>query len=121
MTKSDFRNLFLRALDFAARNAEKKLGNPVARSFKVELHAPGSAGGLVSVEEALDRIYLGSDRFFRVIDVAIKEVLPMEVVAFVRVSGHEPGTLDKTWDPPDAGPFKQIMATAIEDHRVHSG
>ena len=96
MTKKDFRELFVRALNRAADNAEEKLARPIPRSFVVELHAPASPGGTVSVDEALDHIYLGSDRFYRIIDIAIKALLPGEAVAFVRVSGHPPDEFSKT-------------------------
>jgi hypothetical protein len=121
MTNGDFRNLFVRALNLAADNAEKKLGKPISHSFRIELHAPGSAGALLTVDQALDQIYLGHDRFYKVVDVAIKEVSPAGSVAFVRVSGHKPAEFKETFDPAAAGPFKQISAATIEDRRVHSG
>jgi hypothetical protein len=67
--------------------------------------------------EAVDKIYLGSDCFYRIIDVAIEEVLPKESVAFVRVSGHPPDTLDATRDPSGSGPFKQMEFDKIVDRR----
>jgi hypothetical protein len=115
MTKSDFRALFIRALDIAAENAKLKLPKPIPRSFVVELHAPGYSGRTVSVDEALDQIYLGSDSFYRIIDVAIKRLLPGGSVAFVRVSGPPPAEFGRTWDPTHLGPFKQILAEEIED------
>ena len=109
MTKNDFRELFQRALNVAAENVEGKVAKPISRSFLIELHAPGSSGRLVKIDEALDHIYLGCDRFYRIIDIAIKELLPGESVAFVRVSGHPPDEFSKTWDPSGTGPFKQIL------------
>jgi hypothetical protein len=76
MTKGDFRKLFLKALNAAADNAEARLAIPVPRSFKIELHAPRSTGTAMGVDEALDQIWLGNSRFYRIIDVAIKEALP---------------------------------------------
>ena len=121
MTKNDFRDLFLRALSSAADNAEERLGKPIPRSFVIELHAPACPGRTVSVDQAVDQIYLESDRFHRIIDVAIKELLPSESVAFVRVSGHPPAEFSKTWDPSVLGPFKQIIAKKIEYWRVRAG
>jgi hypothetical protein len=121
MTKNDFRELFVRALNDAAQNVEENTAKPIARSFVIELHAPGSSGQLVSVNEALDQIYLGKDRFYRIIDVAIKKLLPRKSVAFVRVSGHPPAEFSKTWDPSSLGPFKQIIAEKIEDRRIRVG
>jgi len=120
MTKNDFRELLLRALNSAAENAEAKLAKPVPRSFVIELHAPGSTGRTVSLDEAVEQIYLGSDRFYRIIDVAIKELLPGQSVVFVRVSGHPPTEFSKTWDPASLGPFKQIIAEKIEDRSVRT-
>ena len=121
MTKPEFRALFLRALNLAADNAAAKLAEPIPRSFLVELHAPGCAGRVVAVDEAVTRLYLGDDRFYRVIDVAVLQVLPGETLAFVRVSGHEPAGFDHTFDPSGMGPFKQILAEHVTDRRVHSG
>jgi hypothetical protein len=115
MTKSDFRELFLRALNAAAADTEAMLAKPVPRSFRIELHAPNSPGRIVSVEQALDQIYLGDDCFFKIIDVAIKRLLPQKSVAFVRVSGHPPGAFSQTWDPSNLGPFKQLIAEKVED------
>ena len=81
----------------------------------------GSLGRLVGVDEALDRLFLGSDRFYRIIDVAIKKLLPGQSIAFVRASGHPPADFSKTWDPSSLGPFKQIIAEEIEDLRRHAG
>jgi hypothetical protein len=121
VTKDDFRELFLRALKSAADKAEEKLEKPIPRSFVVELRAPGSPERTLSVDEALDQIYLGNDRFYRIIDVAIKKLLPGEAVAFVRVSGHLPAEFSKTWDPFTLGPFKQIIADKIDDRRIRAG
>lgn len=117
MTKSGFRSLFLQALDVAAKNAEERLAKPISRAFLIELHAPRSSQRLVSVDEAVENLYLGDNRFYRVIDVGIKELRADSSLVFVRVSGHAPADFDKTWEPSVAGPFKQILATAVEDRR----
>jgi len=114
-TKTEFRELFMLALNIAAENAEQKFGRTIPRCFVIEFHGPGPAGNVVSVDEAFDHIYLGSDRFYKIIDVAIKALLPGKSVAFVRVSGHRPEEFDKTWDPDKMGPFKQIIPEKIED------
>ena len=114
MTRGEFRGLLLQALSAAAENAEARLARPVPRSFVIELHAPGSSGRTLSVDQVLDQIYLGSDRFYRIIDVAIRRLLPGRSVAFVRVSGHPPVPFSQTWDPSHLGPFKQIIAETIE-------
>jgi hypothetical protein len=120
MTRPEFRDLLVRALNVAASNAEAKLGERVPRSFAVELHAPSCSGQKLSLDDAVDQLYLGSDRSYRIIDVAISEVLPDESVAFARVSGHSPVGLGETFDPSDLGPFKQVLAEHVKDRRVHS-
>src|SRR5438046_5456 len=118
MTKRDFRKLFLRALRAAAELADVKLAKRIPRSFLIELHAPTSPGHIMNVDAAMDRIYLGNDRFYRVIDVAIRGISPNQAIAFVRVSGHPPGQFSQTWDPKNLGPFKQILSETIEDQRA---
>ena len=115
MTKQGFHILFSRALSAAAREIEARLGREIPHSFRIELHAPRSQGRLVSMEEAVDELYLGEDRFYRIIDVAIRRLLPTQTVVFVRVSGHAPAPFNQTWDPNDLGPFRQIFAQTIED------
>ncbi len=121
MTRGEFRHLFLQALSTAAENAEARLGRSVPRSFAIELHAPTSSGRTLSVDQALDQIYLGKDRFYRIIDVAIRRLSPKRSVAFVRVSGHPPAPFSQTWDPSHQGPFKQIIADTIEQPPIGAG
>lgn len=121
MTKTEFRTMFLRALNIAADNAESKLVEPVPRSFLVELHGAGGSGRIVDPDEAVSRMYLGEDRFYRIIDLAVTQILPGETVVFTRVSGHPPAGFEDTFDPPGLGPFKQILSEHVADRRVHSG
>jgi hypothetical protein len=121
MTKEDFRALFQRALNTAADNAEAKFAKPIPRSFMIELHGAGCPGRVISIDEAVDKMYLGADRFFLIIDVAIKELLPKDTVAFVRVSDHPPGVFSATWDPASMGPFKQIVSERLVDRRAQGG
>lgn len=121
MTKDEFRGLFLRALNEAAENAELILRRKVPRSFLVELHAPDSSENSLSVDQALDKVYLGGDRCYRVIDVAIQRVMPEKSVAFVRVSGHVPAPFSETWDPSGLGPFKQLIPEKIEQSESIAG
>src|SRR5260370_37460428 len=58
---------------------------------------------------------------YRIIDVAIEEVLPRESVAFVRVGGHPPDTLSATWEPTGSGPFNQLLFEKVVDRRVNGG
>jgi hypothetical protein len=118
MTRTEFRKCFERALNIAAQDVEAKLEEPISHSFLIKLHSFGCDDRLMSIDEAIDKIYLGSDSFYRIIDVAIEEVLQKESVAFVRVSGHLPDAIGKTWDPTGLGPFKPMVFDKIEDRRV---
>jgi hypothetical protein len=114
MTKAEFGELFRQALDVAAKNAEAKRHEPIPRSFEVRLHSFGHDDDRIGVDEAIDKLYLGSDLYYRIIDVAIEEVLPEKSVVFVRVSGHPPNALSATWDPSGLGPFKPIVFDKID-------
>ena len=74
MTKNQFKTLFERALDLAAESAEKQLGKPVPRVFEIEMHGAAAHPRTMKKDEALDAIYLGPDRFYRIIDVSIIRV-----------------------------------------------
>ena len=87
----------------------------------MEIILPSGRTRQFDVDEALDRLFLGSDRFYRIIDVTIKKLLPGQSIAFVRASGHPSADFSKTWDPSGLGPFKQIIAEEIEDLRRHAG
>jgi hypothetical protein len=112
VSRKEFRQLFERALQLAAQNAEQRSPG-VPRAFLIELHGAQSPGLVMSVDEAFDRLYLGDDRFYRIIDVMVKEVRPRESVVFVRASDHPPAEFDKTWDPSALGPFKQLVAEHV--------
>ncbi len=119
MTRAEFLRLFQGALNLAADNAETRLRKPIPRSFLVSLHAFGLDDRPLSVDDAVDKLYLGSDRFFRIIDVAIVEVRSDASVVFVRPSGHPPDAWSTTWDPTSRGPFKQIIADKILNGEAH--
>jgi hypothetical protein len=121
MTKRDFRKLFLRALREAAELADVKLAKRIPRSFLIELHAPTSSGNIMNVDEAMDRIYIGNDRFYRIIDIAVRGISSNQAIAFVRVGGHPLCPFSQTWDPKNLGPFKQILAQRVEDQRARAG
>lgn len=114
MLQGEFRKLFLTALNRAAEIAENKLGNSIPRLFKIELHAPGSSGNVMTSDQALDKIYLDEERFYIVIDVAVKAIRKDSSLVFVRVSGHLPAAFSMTYAPSDLGPFKQLIPEKIE-------
>ena len=69
----------------------------------------------MTTDEAVNALYLGKNRFYRVIDVAITAVSDKFSRVFVRASAHKPSTFEETWNnPPGGGSFKQLMAEDIE-------
>jgi hypothetical protein len=112
MIKHAFRQLFQSALESALEMGRVAIREPALHSIKIELHAPNAPGRSVSFDEALDEIYLGEDRFYKIIDVAAWQT-QAHTVAFVRVSGHLPCPFGQTWDPSGLGPFKPVIAEAI--------
>jgi hypothetical protein len=116
MTREEFMALFEQSLEEAARNAETKLGRAVPRSFEIVLRPNPPYPGMMTVDEACDKVYLGRDRFYLIIDLAVVRVSLDAVVVYMRPSGHEPGPFDQTWNqPPGTGPFKQLLSNDISE------
>jgi hypothetical protein len=106
--KQQFRELFETALNEAAENAERILQADVSRDFLIELHLYGVR--LCDVDTALDNLYLGEDRAYKVIDVAVLRVEPDNTTVFVRASGHDPVPWEETYQADKLqGPFKQMI------------
>jgi hypothetical protein len=107
----DFKELLVQSLEIAADNAESALGKQIAREYKIQLYGPGHSGDILDVDEAATLLYINESSFYRIIDIAVKQISPRFSTVFVRVSGHKPVPFEKTWDTPKGhGPFKQIMA-----------
>lgn len=115
MTKEEFKALFEQALEAAAKNAETKLGRPVPRMFEIEMHGLAPGPRILKKDDAFEEIYLGPDRFYRIIDLAVRRVAKDACTVFMGISGHTPGPLNQTWDqPPGSGPFKQVLADEVK-------
>ena len=115
MQRHQFEAIFHEALAEAARNAETKIARSVPHNFEIELHGAGYRRALLDPPAAIEQLYLDPDRFYRVIDIAVTAIGPHRARVFVRVSNHEPGSWDQTWnDPPGSGPFRQLLAESIE-------
>jgi hypothetical protein len=116
MTRDAFKTLFRSALETAADHAGKILGRAVPRVFEIEMHGLAPASRTLTVDEAFDEIYLGPERFYRIIDLAVLRVSGEVTTIFMRVSGHSPDTFEKTWNQPaGSGPFKQLLSDKIEE------
>ncbi len=115
MTKDEFKELFDGALKSAAAHAEQRLNRQLPTDFQIMLHGAGHRGDLLSPSEAVDALFLGENKFYRVIDVAVVAVSDQFTRVFVSASGHEPGSFEQTWnEPPGSGPFKQVFSKEIE-------
>jgi hypothetical protein len=115
MLKSEFKQRFNDALELAAVSAEQRLGKKVCRNFRVRLYGAGHSGDLLDPAEAVDSLYLGENKFYRIIDVSIIEVGSGFSTVFVRASSHKPASFERTWNnPPGSGPFKQLIAERIK-------
>lgn len=112
MTRQEFKELFEATLEKAAKNVEEQYQVNVPRYFEVEFHGLGYSGDLISIETAVDRMYLGDDLFYYLIDVGVKEADAQSTRVYVAVSAHSPrATINETWNQPvGSGPFKQIIS-----------
>lgn len=115
MSKNEFKRLFiantLRALGFA----EGILGRTLSREFTIELHGEGIPGQIVSMDRAIDIMYIDENQFHPIIDIGVKEVRADKAIVFVRISAHEPRDFEHTWNSPKgSGPFKVIEPMHIE-------
>jgi hypothetical protein len=103
----EFRRVFDATLEAAARAAEHFLGQPVPRNFIITLSGAARSDGPGDVEAAFDKLYLGDEEFFAMIDVFIRALRDDFLELEMRVTGHEPVPFERTWNRPlGAGPFK---------------
>lgn len=116
MTFEEFNNLFQNALNIAIKNAEEQLHRKLpSNDVQIILHGAGYSGAILDPLTVAKNLYIGKDKFYRIIDVSVIKISSKLVTIFVRASSHSPGTFDQTWnDPPGSGPFKQLIAQEIE-------
>jgi len=103
MDKSGYGLLFQEAIQQALQLAGLSFAPSDA---VVEFHGRPSPDRLISVDEALDFLWLSEDRFYLVVDVAAISGEESPPVLFVRPAGFEPGNYEDTWRPSGVGPFK---------------
>src|SRR6266508_326881 len=115
MTFEEFNMLFQEALHTAVKNAEEQLHKKIPLTMEIVLHGAGHSGDVMDPFTAAKELYLGEEKFYRIIDVSVVKVSKKKSTIFVRVSAHTPGTLNQTWNnPPGNGPFKQLIAKEIK-------
>jgi hypothetical protein len=114
MPKDNFKALFDEAIAKAIENAQQQSGRHIRPDVQIILYGAGHSGDLLSRPDALDVLYLGDDKFYRVIDVAVVAVNSQFTRIVMAASGHPPGSFEQTWnDPPGSGPFKQVISKEI--------
>jgi hypothetical protein len=114
MHKEEFAQLFLKNVQAALAEAETRLGVAFAPEFEIEFHGCGVPGDTISPQRAVDIMYLGEDRFYRIVDIGVKSVTKNKATIFVRVSGHRPSSFEETWNTPKGnGPFKIIESMSL--------
>jgi hypothetical protein len=110
MNKKSFKKLFLRIGADAIEQARATTSQNVPSEFIVEMHGgKGSTGQgrLMTVDEAVDALYISKTQFYIFIDVFAKSVRGNQTILFVRPSGHESTSFEKTCNTPEGnGPFK---------------
>lgn len=115
MDKNEFEALFGRNIKLALTKASAFLGRPLPDLYEIELHGAGVRGDTVSFDKAMELIYLGETIFYRVIDIAVKQVKSDRCKVFVRISDHPPSSFGETWNMPEGnGPFKVLDPVKID-------
>jgi hypothetical protein len=116
MTKDKFMEVFLAAVETAAKNVEKQYSVQLPRKFEFEFYGFGHNGTTLDVDEVMNKIYLGDDLFIFLIDLGVKKATKTTTTVFVGVSGHKPqARFEDTWNtPPGSGPFKQIISLQFQ-------
>ncbi len=110
MTKKEFAERFSEELELACKEAESVLEQKLSRNIEVLLNSRGYSDQVVDLETAVDVLYLGPERFYRIIDVGVVVFGKDRTRVFVRASGHTPGSLEDTRDHPSGrGPFKTLI------------
>src|SRR4051794_32559016 len=72
VTRDGFDHLFETQLEAATLIAEQRIGRSLPRAFRIRLYGPGHPRGEpITKEQALAVLWLGADRFFRIIDLAV--------------------------------------------------
>jgi len=105
MDKSAYAALFQSAIQRALKLANL---DGVSREPVVKFIGRPNPPLAISVGEALEFLWLSSDRFYLVVDVMAYVAEDRPPVLFVRPSGHPPSAYSETWDPSDLGPFRGI-------------
>jgi hypothetical protein len=112
VSREQFAGLFARELERAVRVVEMSLGHPVGRPIRVRLGSPNT--NPTPPDQAVDALYLGPNRFFRAIELAVVELGPNYTDVMASPSGHAPGPFSRTASYANGGgPFTHALAQEI--------
>ena len=116
MNKQEFQQLFEKAIALAFSYGEQALQKGLPRRASFKLHGAGYSGEMANFDQVLDALYLGNEKFFRVIDISVLDVKQDETLLFVGVSGHAPSSFDKTRNAHSGmGPFNPVIPLQNKD------
>jgi hypothetical protein len=114
MDRESFKNIFLGVVADAIAGAQQLSDRPLLPKFKIELHGGGIGGRVVTLDDALERMFVSESLYFKIIDVGLKKVERDRCIIFVRISDHSPVSFQETWNTPKGnGPFKVILPTEV--------
>jgi hypothetical protein len=115
MSKGEFDRLFQSVLTSARRDAERHLGERLPETLLIDMHRARPPFDPISVDAALDRLWMDENRFRWVIDVAIVAYSVNSTFLFVRPSDHHPVPLERTMMYPDVNaPFQQMISSTVQ-------
>lgn len=114
MTKKKFAELFATVIERAIAEAERSVGHNLSNHVEIKLFGASYSGQTLNLPSVIDVLYLDEHRFYKLIDVAVMESDKYSTYLFVRVSDHEPGTWEDTYDPYNGmGPFKLLIPSEV--------
>lgn len=117
MDRTEFRQLFEKALEEAAQKAEQKHNVQVPRNYKLYLLDRGLKFGIMSIGQILSLLYINENEFYVVVDISVDGINLEENFSLVsiRPSGHTPVEFSKTWNYSiGLGPFKTLVISELK-------
>jgi len=112
MEKFELSDRFNRLVDEECLEAEVRLGHGLNRRIIVRAFGADLDGLDLSPTEFIDKIHLGDNLFYRIIDVMITEVRDDATVVLAKISDHTPVEFSRKWHGL-AAPFKRLKAKTI--------
>ncbi len=102
LSKEKFTTRLRKAMAQANEGSARELD---AEHDQIELHFMGTHD--LNLESALDRVFIDDEQFFKVIDVSVHP--KRDGWFFMRVSGHQPASIEQVRDKDGLGPFNVMF------------